>query len=413
MRKAIYFCVAGILSMLAIFAFLLHPRGRRRLYERFGFWHVPPGRYVWLHGASVGELRGVLALEEWIREHHNHPKILLTSFSITGIETFQDRADVCRLLPFDWLPCVLFALRGIAIERFYFGETEVWPTLFGVLRKRNTEMILVNGRMEERSFVWYQRLRLWFGPALQSLTKLCVASKEASERFTKLGVSVERIRVTGNSKYDREPLYRSDIERRSRRDSLFQSHRIVVTLGSIHPEEELIWLNALLPLRNSFLFVLCPRHLEKLDRFVSSLDSLGFVSEWYSCIKSQALPVKDETEVLLCDTFGELEMFYSVSDLGFVGGTLVPIGGHNPLEPALYGIPICVGPYIEKIQYEVEYLQKSCAITMLCSPDDARKLLERLLAKDEELISQGVRAKRVCEELRGALKREIAFLEGR
>ncbi|MCI5066168.1 hypothetical protein MRY87_10625 [bacterium] len=395
----IYQGVLFVLLFPALFCLWLHPRGRRRLRERLGGWDLPEASYLWVHGASAGELKGLLPVIPALRERYPGSKILLTSLSVTGIERFGDHGDEARLLPFDLWPCLWRALPR-DVELFVFGETELWPLLLGLLQGRGVPCVLLNGRIEPGSWRWYSKFSALFSPVVSNLKLAAVTSSQTEDHLLHLGLSRERTVVTGNMKYDTAPSYEPTSERKRMRERLIGElpERKIITLGSVHPGEERFWIEGLSEElhRGEVLLVIVPRHLEKLHYFSRALQEAELSCQMWSRFSED-----EGCRVLLVDSFGELERFFAPADLVFIGGTLVSVGGHNPFEAAPYRVPIAVGSCVSQIRGEVRQLEAHGACVRVSSVEDIRQLVTEVLAGSEEVSSCAERLFQLWNAQRG------------
>lgn len=386
-------------------------RGRRRYGERFGFWEPVPSVQWWLHGASVGEVQGLLPLISEIRSSEGVGQILLTSTSPTGLDRAGDAVDFRRLLPVDIGACVRGALSKLeGADRFVLAETELWPTALSEILTRGVPVHIVNGRISDYTLAWYRRLRSVFSPLLSRVASVSVADEVQRDRYGELGVIPDRIHVTGHTKYDTEPRVLSDNRRTAIREEFFPGaspHTPIVVLGSLRPHEEDGWLSAVaatVKQGHDIKIVLAPRHMEKVGYFSQRLQEFGLSWRLWSDASRSA------SGALLLDTMGRLEDAYSIAQVAFVGGTLVDIGGHNPLEPAMYGVPVVVGPYVSVIRELVDELRCDGGIVEISGPRGAQAILERVVARDRSLAQIGERGQGVWLRHRGASKRVLSVI---
>ncbi|MGA1191547.1 MAG: 3-deoxy-D-manno-octulosonic acid transferase [Bdellovibrionota bacterium] len=385
-----------------------HPRLRERFSERYGYWNLnTDSSYIWIHGASAGELRGLVRLIPWIRRRYPDGKILITSFSLAGITAHESEADEARLITFDSAPWIERALGGVQIRLFLFGEMEIWPLLISKLAQRNIPICMVNARVETRNIQKYRRFSFLFPSLFSQISKVLVVSESMKERFISLGVPRARVQTTGNTKYDREPLAEDDIGAiRALCDCLPQTR--IITLGSVHPGEEAWWLNqlvqrgALAGSSEQPLLVIVPRHLEKIEYFQEQLKARGLA---YECSSKIMKSPKARASVLLVDEFGVLEKYYAVSDFAFIGGTLVAIGGHNPFEPAPYRIPIGIGPHTSKIVSEMKVLKEYDAFIEIKHESDVAGVLNQVVSQSADITSKGDRLFQAWMSARGAVQK--------
>ena len=389
-------------------------RGRRRYAERFGVWDTVPSVQWWLHGASVGEVQGLLPVVSTIRAQRNESSILLTSTSPTGLDRGGDKVEYRRLLPIDAGVCVRRALSCVQAERFVLAETELWPTFLSELLRRGMPCHIINGRVSDYTFAWYRAFRSIFAPILARFETVCVPNEVQRERYLELGVRSDAIHVTGHTKYDTEPRVAGDSALQGIRESFFAgqvSDAPIVTLGSLRPGEEDVWLSSVQSLYSEgkrLRMIVAPRHMEKVEYFAHQLQRSGL--SWVRWSEREQ-GVGGDVPVVLLDGMGKLEEAYAVSDLAFIGGTLVDIGGHNPLEAAMYGVPVVVGPYTSVIQDVVEDIRAVDGNIQVNGSYDVATVLARVVNADPTLKNLGERGRNVWLKHRGAAGRVVSVIE--
>jgi 3-deoxy-D-manno-octulosonic-acid transferase len=407
--ETVYDVAVRVASYIALPFFLLSTRGKTRVSERFGAWNLNIQEpFIWVHGASVGEVGSLLPIIKRIRDAHPEVKILLTSTSATGLERGAGAADESKLLPFDCMAAIEKALGNATPKLFVFGETELWPSLLRFLSTRRVPCIMVNGRISARSLKRYQVLLPLFSRALARITQLHVSNDASKDRFIALGADPEKLFVSGNAKYDRNG--RKWIEESSRTKSTFFKEGVpILTLGSIRPGEEEIWFPAIARVLRERLLnvVIAPRHKEKFEFFSEALGRAGIsFRRWSANGSEKSIPV------LLLDAMGELERFYAVSELAFVGGTLVPeYGGHNPLEPAQYRCCVVLGPYGSVIEEIRADLRAASALHEIRDVEDAYQLMLKYISSPESFESCRQQARVVWDRYSGAASRVAGELE--
>ncbi len=394
-------------TSLALFApFAVSARGRVRLLERYGLWRVrTPKPVLWFHAASVGEVNGLLPLLKAVREKYSGNALLLSATSPEGLSKGEQSVDFARLLPFDsrlWYRC---AARGLNFEMCLISETEIWPAMLAVLKEKGIPTVLVNARLSDYSWNKYRRLRPLTKRLFQEISLVCAVDQVSAERFLALGVPSQRVRICGNSKYDTSPRYALS-DKPARKRKYFNNDFPVLTLGSLRSGEETTWFPAIARAKAeglNFNVAIAPRHLTRLSYFEEKLRAFQ--------ISFCKAPVGADCGVLLMDRFGALEELYSISDLAFVGGTLVDWGGHNPLEPAMYGVGVLFGPYTSKISEIRVALESRGGCGPLTDNESAYQYILKLC--DESTTSQmGQAAFSVFNEFSGATNRIVEALDG-
>lgn len=409
LTKLYNLAVSCLVPVIAV-VLLAFPRGRRRYSERLGDWGSIAPITWWFHGASIGEVQGLLPLISAVRSQTTAERLLLTATSPTGLERGALAVDFTRLLPLDAPFLVRRAMHGVTFDRFVLSETELWPALLREVLSRGAPCHIVNGRISDYTFFWYRSLRGVISPLLRQFASVSVPDETQKARFVELGVAPERVHVTGHTKYDRSPRFDGNEARLGARRRLFgqiEDSAPVVVLGSIRPGEEKFWLE---PLRRlweggrSCKVVVAPRHAERFEYFWDAIQSLPVGSARFS---AGPMPEFRSCDVLLLDTMGDLEEAYAAADLAFVGATLVNIGGHNPFEPAMYGVPVVVGPYTAVIRELVMELSASEAIIRVRTEAEIEIILNQLCSGSAALRALGLRGKGVWQTHQGSSRRVV------
>ncbi len=404
--KLLYDFLTIVIAFL-LYPFLrIHSRGKRRLSERYGNWkNVANEEVYWFHGASIGEVKGLLPLIRVLRSHQPQARILLTATSPTGLDAASDEVDAAFLMPFDHLLFLKKPLSKLRVRAFIFGETELWPNILSLLTNKGVPLHLVNGVISDKSFYWYRKLRTLFMTALGHVQTLSISDQKSFSRFLELGAVKERMQVTGNAKHDRVLKITSKDTATELKKQFFLEGGRVLTLGSMHPGEIEYWFPVLkeaLVTYDQLSILIAPRHREKFSYFHDELMRYGF------SFTSRSKMLQGEgacLPVCLLDTYGELEDAYSFSNAAFVGGTFVDIGGHNPFEPASYGVLPVVGPYVHKISPLVKELADEDACIELPDISGVRKFLKAFMEDEQKIQDAGERARRVFQKHQGAAER--------
>lgn len=394
-------------------AMLLSARGRQRFRERFGGWGKLPDLGWWFHGASVGEVQGLIPLLSLLRGGEEAGDSLLTATSPTGLERGAPYVDHVRLLPLDARWCVRRALDRLTVQRLIVSETELWPILLHEVARRDIPAHVVNGRISDYTVRWYEQIESLVRPLVRGFRSICVPNKTQADRYIALGAQPEAVVVTGHSKYDADPRITSDEERVRIRRELFpraDSHVPIVVLGSMRPGEERHWFDAFASQRQrgaAVKMIVAPRHAEKFSFFSQQLVSSGL-----PCARWSERNTWGETDpdIVLLDTMGKLEEAYAVASLAFVGATLVDVGGHNPIEPAMYAVPVVVGPYISVVADVIGEMRSARGVIEVSDADGIAALLERVVRRDPQLAEIGVAGQEVWQQHRGAAQRIVSVV---
>jgi 3-deoxy-D-manno-octulosonic-acid transferase len=334
-------------------------------------------------------------------------RLLVSSVTLTGRETavksLSGVVDEGFFFPFD-LPglCGRF-LDRVRPDVVVIVETEIWPNFIAACARRGIPVVIVNGRLSKRSFVGYMRFRWFFAPILRTLRTISAQTAEDAERFAALGAPRDIVTVGGNLKFDVSPPESgaSPLSALLLREKAAGAAWIVA--GSTHDGEEAQLLRAFLPARErnpSIRLLLAPRHPERFDAVEALVHREGIPMVRRTAIPEGAghLP----GTVLLLDTVGELSGAYAAADLAFVGGSLVPKGGHNVLEPAWHGVPTIVGPHMENFREIADTFLAGDALIRVAGEEELADRLTRFAADPSLFRETGLRAKELLETFRGA-----------
>lgn len=308
---------------------------------------------IWFHAVSVGEVVALEPLVRHVKERMPHATILIS----TGTETGQDRArhsireaDGFLYLPIDFPECVNRVVDAVRPDLFVLMETELWPNLLHRLKQVGAAVTLANGRISDRSFPRYRKLKRFFSPILGSMDLLLMASELDAERIREMGAPSDRIRITGNTKFDAALGHlRPDVEPETRRVLDLDPSAQVFVAGSTHPGEHEAILDAYMELTRQFpdlVLIVVPRHVESTPAILAAMSDRGLEPPflWSSLDRGEGRGGK---KVVVVDRTGELFRIYSVASVVFIGGSLAPKGGQNILEPAAWGKTVLFGPSME------------------------------------------------------------------
>jgi 3-deoxy-D-manno-octulosonic-acid transferase len=383
------------------------PDYRRRIGERFGRYRLSPGEEcIWIHAVSVGETLAALPLCRALCERFPGKPLLVTTTTPGGSRIVLERlgARVMHVYaPFD-LPWTVERL--IVHFRPAIGiimETELWPCLIGACARHRVPVLIANARLSERSVRRYRRAGPLVREMLGALEAVAAQTGADAARFIALGAPPARVHVTGNLKIDR----RLDEGMRERAAGLRaqwsnSGARLVWIAASTHPGEEGAVLRAFAQARESvpgLRLVMVPRHPARAPVVAQRARKAGLCARLHSA----AGPIGTEVDVLVGDTLGELEVFYGAADIAFVGGSLVRDGGHNVLEPALWGVPVLSGPHLFNFQMVSERLRDAGAIEVVQDAAALAAAVRSLAADPARRAAMGDAARATVEAHRGAL----------
>ena len=402
----------GLLLVLVVSApvWLLRPRWREGLRERLGagaerVGHALGGRQqVWVHAVSVGEVVAISRLVEELDARLGRGSVAISTTTQTGQQLARDRfgAARCFYFPIDLPWVVRGAFRALRPRMLVLAESELWPNVLAECAGQRLPVVVVNARVSDRSLPRYQRLRRWWRPLLEMLTLVLAQSAEDARRFVSIGVPEDRVRVGGNLKFDvRSPRSTGLVEELR---AQLPSEMKVLVAGSTLEDEERVLLEAwpaICARTPNAVMVLAPRHPERFSR-VAAL------------VREKKMPLIERSSwdggvvvsgsVFLLDSIGELASMYGLATLAFVGGSLVPAGGHSPLEPAQFAVPVLMGPHYENFRDAVELLRAVDALRVL-ERAGVGETIAALFGDTNAAAAMGARGKEAFEKQAGATKR--------
>jgi 3-deoxy-D-manno-octulosonic-acid transferase len=405
--------------LLPVYAFYWLFRGlvNRAYWDRFsqrfgiGFPTIDQGSY-WIHAVSVGEVQASIPLVRALARRFPERQLLITTVTPTGAarvkNQFGDGVKHCYI-PFETPNAVRNFFDAVKPQLALIMETEIWPNLYHECGARNIPLVLVSARISPKSVDSYRKLLPLFRETLSHGIVIAAQSEADAERFRSLGARPERTRVTGNIKFDIE--VPADLAERGHEfRHRYLGKRPVWVAASTHNREEEQVLEAhfqVLSRVPDALLLLVPRHPERFDSVRQLLErqQLQFVS------RTSGRPVDAASQVFLGDTMGELPLFYAASDVAFVGGTLVPIGGHNLLEPAALGLPVVTGPHLFNTQDIADMFVNIGALTRVSDPEQLAIAVTRLLSDAETAKRLGKLGLDIVISNRGALDRLLRLLD--
>jgi len=409
-----YLAVPFILLRLLWRAFAA-PAYAKRWSERFAFFAPlnKDKKVIWYHTVSVGEFIAALPL---IRQLQARDDVFLAVTTTTPTGSERVRASLGESVfhvyaPYD-LPDVLSRfIRKVNPSLLLIMETELWPNTLAACAKHNIPSVLINARMSEKSARGYEKFSGLTRPMLQNLTKALVQNKTDAERFQRIGLPLANTDITGNVKFD---LTLSD-ELRQKAQGLKQEWSqagdyVLWIAASTHQGEDEIILDAFAqckqnPALKNLRLALVPRHPERFNAVANLCESRGFVVARRS---SQMVAV--DTQIIIGDTMGELLLMFGASDIAFVGGSLVPNGGHNFIEPAAWQLPILSGTHVFNFAEVARLLGDAGALTLVPSANELAQQVEVLATDAVERNKRGAAALQVVNDNRGALEKTLAIV---
>lgn len=387
-------------------------------------------RPVWIHAVSVGEVMAVGGLLEELRMVYSGKRFLISTITPTGNKIAKGMAkdtDFVTYLPLDLSFIVRSVIDRVKPSIFIIAETELWPNLISYLYIKNIPIVVVNGRISDRSFKGYLSIKYLIKPILNKINLFCVQTSRDAQRLMSLGVFKDKIQITGNMKFD----IKVDFSRQSFNigrvpaeagEKNYTDYKLKLGLeykeklfvaGSTHPGEEEIILSAYKELLSEFpdlRLLIAPRHPERSEEIANLIKKFGFESKRISLLDSRTHELTNSRTVFILDTVGQLLSFYAISDIVFVGGSLVKKGGHNILEPASLGKPILFGPHMFNFRDIADLFLSNRAAILVRHQEDLKTNVKYLLNNTSKVTELSRRAKELIIQNQGATNRHIELI---
>lgn len=383
-----------------------------RLPQRFGFGFPKLDGCIWVHAVSVGEVQAAVPLIHALSERYPGQTLLVTTVTPTGAArvaaVFGDRVQHCYI-PFEFPNAIRSFFSSVRPRAAMIMETEIWPNLYRGCGIRSIPLILVSARISPRSISGYRKLLPLIRETLSHGIIIAAQSQADADRFMELGANADRTMVTGNIKFDVKTDPAISSKGRVLREALFNSRPVWIA-ASTHDREEQQVLEAhrqLLAEHPDLLLILVPRHPERFAGVRELIEKQAFsvVS------RTEMRPCDSSTDVFLVDTMGEVPQFYACSDIAFVGGSLVAVGGHNLLEPAAQGLPIVTGPHLFNAQDIADQFIELGACRIVTDSASLATGIAELINNPDEAARIGRDGLKILEQNRGSLKRLLVLLE--
>lgn len=375
---------------------------------------VPSGSpSLWIHAVSVGEVIAVSPLVMRVRECYPDATIYLSTVTETGKDTALEKVgryiDHHLYLPLDWSPLINRVAKRVRPDLLLVVETEIWPNLYRAVRIQGGKVMLVNGRISSSSFGGYSRIGPLLRRVLDYVDIISLQSSRDAARILSLGAPMKKVIVTGNLKYDQAIIQLEKVDSQEIRKTFgLRGDERVLVAGSTHPGEEEIVIDAFKTLHKTYpelVLLLAPRHPRRREEVEAVLRGRNQLWVRRTCIGE-----RKREPVILLDTVGELAGAYSMAQVAFVGGSLVEKGGHNPLEPAFFKVPIVMGNSYHNFRDILNALLENRGV-VLTSARNLERDLAYLLSHPAEAREMGEAAHRVLLKNRGALDHHMKLIE--
>jgi 3-deoxy-D-manno-octulosonic-acid transferase len=364
---------------------------------------------VWVHAVSVGEVLAISNLVRELRVAFSEKPIFISTTTFTGQKLARELFGEGHVffMPLDFGFAIRSYLNVLRPSVLILAETEFWPNLLHLAKKRGTNIAVVNGRISDRSFPRYRRFRRLFAPVLACIDLFLTQTREDAQRLCKIGADEQRVQVSGNLKFDVRPSTATAITVDLRR-ALAKDAPVIVCGSTTAGEEEtlLAAFNDILKHHPKATLILAPRHPERFDKIAGLISASGF-----SLVRRNAWSASGSLagKVFLLDTVGELASVYALADLAFVGGSLFPVGGHNILEPAQHGVAVLTGPYTQNFREITRIFEQGGGLKVVSPQDISREWLA-LIGNPQERGSLGNRAQQLFVQYTGATAKTLEAL---
>jgi len=402
-----------ILFALIYFPYaLLAGKVHRGFLIRLGF--LPPRlrddfatrQNIWFHAVSVGEVMAVVSLIKEVKAVFPQSRVVLSTVTQTGYRVAKERLakeDIVFYAPFDFSAIVRCLVTLIKPQIYVTAETEIWPNMLVALARVKVPVVLVNGRISDRSFKRYQMAQFLLWPALRAVKVFCMQTPLDASRITALGARASQVRVTGNMKFD----FSDEPGGYARGDVGLTPREKLLIAGSTHPGEEKILLDVFCALKKDFpllRLLLAPRHIERAAEVADDVKAARFVPIFFSRLREGHVPPDG---VVILDTIGQLRGLYRLADYVVIGKSLLGHGGQNLVEPAFFGKPVVVGPHMENFKNIMEMFLASQAVIQVDSHVALTQELRTLLSDPARAQEMGERARQVVRQAQGAVAKNL------
>jgi 3-deoxy-D-manno-octulosonic-acid transferase len=364
---------------------------------------------LWVHASSAGEVRAAKILLDAFQKNGNEIPTVLSTFTRTGYDLAikEDIKNVFRLPP-DFPLWLNPLFKKLNPSQLILIEAELWPSLLRLCKRRKIPVLLVNGRMSQKSTDRYGKFPFLFRWITEAITTFAMRTQADADRVLSLGIDPEKVQVSGNIKFDARKGDISSINKKNKSDN-----RLTVVFGSTRPGDEGPIMDAILRLKEDLPdlnFVIAPRHLERCQEIEGLIREYDVKFALHTQLASGEENPKES--IILLDTMGELTHYYGEADVAFVGGGFNPrFGGQNILEPAAFGLPVVFGKHMNNFEEEARLLKESGGGIQIDNPKELYSTLHRLLTQPEERTERGQAAAETIRANQGAVQRTVELIE--
>lgn len=411
--SALFYFLAPLILLRLLWRSIKAPAYRYRWRERFALYpQALPQHVIWFHAVSVGESEALFPLLKKIQQHHPEAKLLVTTTTPTGsarVQAVMKDTVTHVYLPYDMPDVVQRFIGHFKPTLAVIMETEIWPNLYTCCGQHHIPLYLINARLSERSARGYQKISQFVRSTLDNVSIIATQTQDDAQRFVSLGAKTDAIKVMGNIKFDISVPEITLADGHQLKNTLF-ANRFVWVIASTHKEEEAIFITLYQHIKlqiPELLLLLVPRHPE---RFIE-VKRLCEQKQLKTVSRTSGEPVTQATDVYLVDTMGELKVIYAASDIAFVGGSMVPTGGHNILEAVAVGVPVLFGPYMSNFKEIARGILNQQAAIQCVDNDAIVQSVLSLYHQPNERLELVAKGQVFLKQNQGAIARIYAMLE--
>lgn len=375
---------------------------------------------IWIHAVSVGESQAVRGLVEGLRVQYPGKKLVISTVTPTGnkiARSIARQGDFVFYFPLDLSFIVKKVIVRIRPSLFIIAETEIWPNIISYISASGIPIVLVNGRISDNSFKGYYCLKFILKPLLNKVDTFCMQTEQDARRLICLGVNPDKIKITGNIKFDLKDYSDSNSSclpaGKGLRNRLgIKEHEKILVCGSTHPKEEEIILGVYIKLLQKFKdlrLIIAPRHPERSNEISGLAKKFGLQSLSFSSLNPDLTSFEGKS-VIIVDSVGQLLNFYAIADIVYIGGSLVKTGGHNILEPALFAKPILFGPHMFNFRNIADLFLKNRAALLVHNKSELQEKIRYLLTFYQAAAGLGRQAKSLIGLNQGATQKTLDYI---
>lgn len=410
----ILYLLSPVLLLAYVLRVLLTGKEKNGFWQRLGFRLPQTDGCIWVHAVSVGESMAASAIVREIGSLFPGETLVVSTITDAGnavAKKMIPQASHVFYLPLDFKPFVRHAIKKVKPKALIIVETELWPNFISEAKKSGAKTVLASGRISDKSLGKYQKYAFFFREVLSLFDVICMQGPEEVQKILSIGAPTQNVVVAGNAKLDMVFTEPGENEKASLRARMgLNGDKKLFVAGSTHPGEEKVLLDVqrkLLEKNANVRLLLVPRHIQRCDDIARLVHEAGLEAVKRTQAAGTSEKGRSET-VFLLDTMGELQKFYSIADIVFVGGSLVPAGGHNVLEPVCFGKSVFCGPHMENFRGILDLLVPTGSVIQVPDGDALLEKIFDLLKNGEKYAAWGRNGKEIVEKNRGA-SRNIAF----